>query len=68
MKPFKTYAYIYSLNRGKMESTELDEVEIIEELPNNQYKAKYRGVLCTAIFNGFNCSYYVDDIYGIIKE
>lgn len=68
MKPFTTYAYIYSLNKGKINSTELDEVEILEELPNNQYKANYRGVICTAIFNGFNCCYYVDDIYGIIKE
>ena len=68
MKPFKTYAFIQSLNKGKMQSTELDEVEILEELPNNQYKANYRGVICTAIFNGFNCYYYVDDVYGIIKE
>ena len=30
MKPFKTYAYIYSLNKGKFDSTELDEVEILE--------------------------------------
>jgi len=68
MKPFRTYAYIYSLNKGKIDSTELDEVEILEELPNNQYKAKYGSVLCTAIFNAFNCCYYVDDVYGIIKE
>ena len=65
MKPFKTYAYIYSLNKGKFDSTELDEVEILEELPNGQYKANYRGVICTAIFN---CYYYVDDVYRIIKE
>lgn len=26
MKPFKTYAYIYSLNRGKLNSTEMDEI------------------------------------------
>lgn len=68
MKPFKTYAFIQSLNKGKMKSTELDEVEILEKLPNNKYKANYRGVICTAIFNCFNCSYYVDDVYGIIKE
>ena len=68
MKPFKTYAYIYSLNKGKFDSTELDEVEILEELLNGQYKANYRGVICTAIFNCFNCYYYVDDVYGIIKE
>ncbi len=68
MKPFKTYAFIQSLNFGKINSTKQDEVEIIEELANNQYKAKYRGVICTAIFNCFNCCYYVDDVYGIIKE
>ena len=68
MKPFKTYAFIQSLNKGKMKSTELDEVEILEELQNGQYKANYRGVICTAIFNCFNCYYYVDDVYGIIKE
>ena len=45
MKPFKTYAFIYSLNKGKMQSTKLDEVEILEELPNNQYKANYRGII-----------------------
>jgi hypothetical protein len=68
MKPFKTYVFINSLNRGKLESIETDEVEILEELPNNQYRANYHGVICTAIFNGFNCCYYVDDLYGIIKE
>ena len=68
MKPFKTYAFIQSLNKGKMQSTELDEVEILEKLPNHQYKANYRGVICTAIFNAFNCYYYVDDVYEIIKE
>ena len=64
----KTLAYIKSLNKDKLHSTEMDEVEILEELDNNQYKVNYRGVICTAIFNGFNCCYYVDDIYGIIKE
>lgn len=68
MKPFKTYAFIQSLNKGKIISTELDEVEILEKLSNGQYKANYRGVICTAIFNCFNCYYYVDDVYGIIKE
>ena len=68
MKPFKTYAFIQSLNIGKMQSTELDEVEILEELPNNQYKANYKGTICTAIFNAFNCYYYVDVVYGISKE
>ena len=68
MKPFKTYAYIQSLNKGKIQSTETDEVEVLEQLESNRYKVNYRGVICTAIFNYFNCCYYVDDIYGVIKE
>lgn len=32
MKPFKTYAYIYSLNRGKLNSTEMDEITILEKV------------------------------------
>ena len=32
MKPFKTYAYIYSLNRGKLNSTEMDEITILEKM------------------------------------
>jgi hypothetical protein len=68
MKGYKTTAFIYSLNKGKLESNIMDEVTILEELPNNQYKANYKGIICLAIFNAFNCCYYVDDVYGIIKE
>ena len=45
----KTLAYIYSLNKDKLESTEMDEVEILEQLSGNQFKVNYRGVICTAI-------------------
>jgi len=38
MRSFKTLAYIYSLNKNKLQSTQMDEVEIIGKLPNNQYK------------------------------
>ena len=68
MKKFKTYAYIQSLNLEKLHSTEKREVEILEELPNNQYKAKYNDTICTAIYNCFTNTYYVDDVYAIIKE
>jgi len=67
-KSFKTYAFIYSLNKGKMNSTEMDEVEVIGELENNMYKVRYKDIICKAMFNGFNCCYYADDVYGIIKE
>ncbi len=65
---YKIQAYVQSLNIGKATSTEKDEITVLEEIGNNLYKVEYRGVLCTAIFNYFNCSYYADDVYGRIKE
>ena len=60
--PQKAAAHILSLD-GQM-----DEIIVLEELGNNSYLVDYRGVKCSAIFNPFNCTYYADDIYGIIKE
>lgn len=68
MKPFKTYAYIYSLNRGKLNSTEMDEITILEKVGDNDYIVDYKGVKCHALFNWFNCTYYTDDIYGRIEQ
>ena len=68
MKPFKTYAYIYSLNRGKLNSTEMDEITILEKVGDNDYIVDYRGVKCHALFNWFVCQFYADDIYRIVKE
>ena len=72
MKPFTTYAYINSLNRGKMQSTEMDEITILEEkndvIRGKYYIADYKGTKCTAIFNGFTCCYYADDVYGKIEN
>ncbi len=67
MKPFKTYAYIYSLNRGKLNSTEMDEITILEKVGDNDYIVDYKGVKCHALFNWFNWTYYADDIYGRIE-
>ena len=68
MKPFKTYAYIYSLNRGKLNSTEMDEITIHEKVGDNDYIVDYKGVKCHALFNWINCTYYADDIYGRIEQ
>ena len=68
MKPFKTYAYIYSLNRGKLNSTEMDEITILEKVGDNDYIVDYKGVKCHALFNWFNCTYYADYIYGRIEQ
>lgn len=68
MTPFKTKAYIQSLNKGKITSTEMDEITVLDKIGDNLYKVDYGGVLCTAIFNWFTCSYYADDVYGRIKQ
>ena len=68
MNPFKTYAYIYSLNRGKLNSTEMDEITILEKVGDNDYIVDYKGVKCHALFNWFVCAFYADDIYRIVKE
>lgn len=71
MKPFKTNAYINSLNQGKLQSTEMDEITILEERNDangKYYVVDYKGVKCTAILNGFNCCYYADDVYGRIEN
>ena len=72
MKPFTAYAFIQSLNEGKMQSTETDNITILEERHDNRngkhYIADYKGVKCTAIFNEFNCCYYADDVYGRITK
>ncbi len=72
MKPFTTSAFIQSLNIGKIQSDKMDEITVLEERndPNKgkYYIVDYKGVKCTAIFNGFNCCYYADDVYGRITE
>ena len=71
MTPFKTQAFIHSLNKENLQSTETDEITVLEERNDpsrgKYYIADYKGMKCTAIFNGFNCCYYADDIYGVIQ-
>lgn len=50
---------------------EMDEVRILEtRQTGNQkyYIVKYKNIFCTAIYNGFNCTYYADDKYGRIEQ
>ncbi len=63
-KSFKAMAHINSLDGAK------DEITVLEERQKgNQkyYVVRYKDIFCTAIFNGFTCSYYADDIYGVIQ-
>ncbi len=48
----------------------MDEITVLEERQKGNQKyyiVKYKDILCTAIFNGFTCSYYADDKYGRIN-
>ena len=64
----KVQAYIHSLKDKMHDRNVLDEAEIIRQIGNNLYLAEYNGVRCTAIFNFFTGRYYVDDLYGVMKE
>ena len=46
----------------------LAEATILKKVGDNKYLADYNGVKCTAIFNPFVCRYYIDDVYGVIKD
>ena len=62
----KCECYIHSLK--KEGQSNLAEATIMQRLGDNDYLAEYNGVKCHAIFNPFAGHYYVDDIYGVIKE
>ncbi len=64
-KPYTTTAHIHSLGGAMGEITVLGEDKTGKQ---PYYIVNYNGVKCTAIFNWYNCTYYADDIYGIIKK
>ena len=64
----KVMANIHSLQDKKTGRHNLGEAEILEIKDNNNVIARYNGVKCTAIFNIFTGTYFVDDIYGRIVD
>ena len=62
MKPYPALAHMHSLGG------EMKEITVLEQKDATNYIVEYGGVKCTAIFNWFNCQFYADDKYGIIKE
>ena len=62
----KVMAFVHSLKDKQTDQNHAAEVTIIEHRNDNDVVAEYNGVRCSAIFNWFTCSYYVDDIYGVI--
>ena len=58
---FKARAMVHSLK-------EQDVVTILHEKDCNDVVAEYKGKRYRAIFNGFVCLYYVDDLYGLLPD
>ena len=62
----KCECYIHSLKQG--EKNVLGEATILKRLGDNDYLAEVGGVKCHAIFNPFVGRYFVDDVYGIVRQ
>ena len=62
----KCECYIHSLKQG--EKNVLSEATILKRLGDNDYLAEVGGVKCHAIFNPFVGRYFVDDVYGIVRQ
>lgn len=63
MTPYKTQAYIQSLNEGLIEPTYKDEITVLDKVGDNDYIVDYKGVKCHALFNWFVGAYFADDVY-----
>ena len=61
-------AYINSLKDRENDRHVLGEATIIKSIGDNLYLAEVNGVKCTAIFNFFVGHYFVDDVYGVVKD
>ena len=57
---------IHSLKQG--EKNVLGEATILKRLGDHDYLVEYNGVECHAIFNPFAGRYFVDDVYGIVRQ
>ena len=64
----KVTAYINSLKDRENDRHVLGEATIIKSIGDNLYLAEVNGVKCTAIFNFFVGRYFVDDVYGVVKD
>ena len=61
----KVIAYIHSLKDHRNNRHVLGAAEIIKQIGDN---FEVNDVQCTAIFNCFTGTYYVDNVYGIRRE
>lgn len=68
MTPFKTQAFIQSLNKGLTKPTYKDEITVLKKVGDNDYIVDYKGVRCHALFNWFVGEYFADDVYRRVTE
>ena len=62
----KCECYIHSLQKDGKHNLGMATIE--KRIGDNQYVADYNGVKCKAIFNPFASHYFVDDLYGVIRD
>jgi len=62
----KCECFIHSLKKDGNHQLGIATIE--KRTGDNQYVADYNGVKCTAIFNPFQGRYFVDDLYGVIRD
>jgi hypothetical protein len=62
----KCECFIHSLQKDGKHNLGMATIE--KRTGDNQYVADYNGVKCTAIFNPFAGRYFVDDLYGVIRD
>ena len=63
----KCECYIHSLKQGGKERAGPRQPSS-NAWGTNDYLAEYNGVKCHAIFNPFVGRYFVDDVYGIVRQ
>lgn len=59
--PMKVQCMIHSLSA-------MDEATIVFMRGNNNVVAEYKGKRCTAVYNPFVGLFYVDDVYGVVRD
>lgn len=66
----KKEGFMETRTQGRIHSKggSVGDIVVVDHANNNRVIVSYKGNLCTAIYNVFVGSYYVDDIYGIIGE
>lgn len=66
MTPYKVQAHIHSLDGEFDEITVLQEQYMFGHRIPCSYIVDYKGVICTAVLNGYVGAYYADDKYGVV--